>query len=136
MSSHPKQIALEGHMRKMCDELDYHLEETFGSHYPLHPNRPARGKAASVAYDGLFSTGTQFTLGYGSDHGRGYIVSVEMRTLATVKKEDEKAVEEATVQTLNKLIPKYFPDREITLEKDGKVYKLVGDFSLGSSSNE
>ncbi len=136
MSTHPKQIALEGIMRKMCDELDHHLEETFGSRYPRHPNRPARGKAASVAYDGLFSTGTQFTLGYGSGHGRGYIVSVEMRTLEKVKEEDEQAVQEATISIINELIPKYFPDRKITLEKDGKVYKLVGDFSLGSSSNE
>ncbi|HAF84792.1 MAG TPA: hypothetical protein DCG32_00155 [Sphaerochaeta sp.] len=136
MSTHPKQIALEGIMRKMCDELDHRLEERFGSAYPRHPNRPARGKAASVAYDGLFSTGTQFTLGYGSDHGRGYIVSVEMRTLSKVKKEDERAVEDATVAIINELLPQYFPAREITLEKDGNVYKLVGDFSLGSSSNE
>ncbi len=136
MSSHPKQIVLEGIMRKMCDELDHRLEESFGSHYPRHPNRPARGKAANVAYDGLFSTGTQFTLGYGSDHGRGYIVSVEMRTLSKVKKEDEQAVENATVEIINELLPQYFPDREITLKKDGKIYKLIGDFSLGSSSNE
>ncbi|HKM05609.1 MAG TPA: hypothetical protein VJ869_01355, partial [Sphaerochaeta sp.] len=87
-------------------------------------------------YDGLFSTGTQFTLGYGSDHGRGYIVSVEIRTLSKVKKEDELAVEEATVSIINDLLPQYFPDREIKLQKDGNVYKLVGDFSLGSSSNE
>lgn len=136
MSSHPEQIALESIMRAMCDELDDRLEEEFGSHYPRHPNRLARGKAASVAYDGLFSTGTQFTLGYGSDHGRGYIVSVEMRTLAKVRDEDGQAVQEATVTIINELIPKYFTDREISLEKDGKVYKLVGDFSLGSSSNE
>ena len=136
MSSHPKQVVLESTMRAMCNELDDLLEETFGTAYPRHPNRPARGKAASVAYDGLFSTGTQFTLGYGSDHGRGYIVSVEMRTLSKVREEDEKAVEEATVAIINDLLPQYFPEREITLEKDGKVYKLVGDFSLGSSSNE
>lgn len=136
MSGHPKQIELEGIMRKMCDELDYRLEESFGEAYPLHPNRPARGKAASVAYDGLFSTGTQFTLGYGSDHGRGYIVSVEMRTLAKVKEKDKKAVEEATVEIINELIPQYFPKRKIRMKKDGNVYKLVGDFSLGSSSNE
>ena len=135
MSSHPKQIVLEGLMRKMCDELDHRLEDAFGSSYPRHPNRPARGKAASVAYDGLFSTGTQFTLGYGSDHGRGYIISVEMRTLTKVKNEDEQAVEKATVQIINDLLPQYFPDREITLKQDGNVYKLVGDFSLGSSSN-
>ena len=136
MSSHPKQIELEGIMRLMCDELDHRLEDRFGHSYPRHPNRPARGKAASVAYDGLFSTGTQFTLGYGSNHGRGYIISVEMRTLSQVKDEDKKAVEDAKVEIINELIPKYFPDRKIKMKKDGNVYKLVGDFSLGSSSNE
>ncbi len=136
MSSHPKQIELEGIMRLMCDELDHRLEDRFGDSYPRHPNRPERGKAASVAYDGLFSTGTQFTLGYGSNHGRGYIVSVEMRTLSKVRDEDKKAVEEAKVEIINELIPKYFPDRKIKMKKDGNVYKLVGDFSLGSSSNE
>lgn len=136
MSSHPKQIELESVMRRMCDELDDHLEDLFGDHYPRHPNRPARGKAASVAYDGLFSTGTQFTLGYGSELGRGYILSVELRTLSQVRQEDELAVEKAAAEKIEQLIPKYFPERAIRLEKDGKVYKLVGDFSLGASSNE
>lgn len=136
MSSHPKQIELESTMRLMCDELDHRLEDAFGDKYPRHPNRPARGKAASVAYDGLFSTGTQFTLGYGSDHGRGYIVSVEIRTLSPVKEEDRKAVEEAKVEIINELIPKYFPNRKIKMKRDRNVYKLIGDFSLGSSSNE
>ncbi len=90
MSTHPKQVELESKMRHLCDDLDHYLEDTFGEAYPLHPNRPERGKAASVAYDGLFSTGTQFTLGYGSNHGRGYILSVEIRTLSWVQK-DKKA---------------------------------------------
>lgn len=135
MSSHPSQVKLEKNMRALCDELDDRLEEKFGQRYPLHPNRPQRGATASVAYDGLFSTGTQFTLGYGSKHGRGYVISVEMRTLATVDKKDEEEVEEATVTILEELIPHYFPERKISLKKDGHVYKLVGDFSLGNSSN-
>ncbi|MFA7128540.1 MAG: hypothetical protein WC136_05165 [Sphaerochaeta sp.] len=135
MSTHPKQVELEGIMRKMCDELDHHMEDTFGKKYPLHPNRLARGKASSVAYDGLFSTGTQFTLGYGSDHGRGYIVSVEIRTLSKVREEDKQQIEREAVDYIRTLIPRYFPNRNITLEKDGNVYKLVGDFSLGLSSS-
>ena len=135
MSSHPKQIELEAVLRRLCDDLDHYLEDTYGDRYPLHPNRPARGKAASVAYDGLFSTGTQFTLGYGSDHGRGYLVSVEIRTLSTVKQEDRKAIERSAIAYLRSIIPTYFPDREIEVKRDGNVYKLVGDFSLGNSSN-
>ncbi|MGE4453811.1 MAG: hypothetical protein AB7D92_04695 [Sphaerochaeta sp.] len=135
MSTHPKQVELETTMRRLCDDLDHYLEDTFGDDYPLHPNRPERGKASSVAYDGLFSTGTQFTLGYGSNHGRGYIVSVEIRTLSWVQSEQKKAIEEAAMQYLRKILPYYFPERAIDLKQDGNVYKLVGDFSLGDSSN-
>ncbi len=135
MSTHPKQMELEAVMRRLCDDLDHYLEDAFGDRYPLHPNRPARGKAASVAYDGLFSTGTQFTLGYGSNHGRGYLVTVEIRTLSTVEKSDRQDIEQSAIAYLRSIIPTYFPNRFIEVKRDGNVYKLVGDFSLGASSN-
>ncbi len=135
MSSHPKQIKLEQKLRDLADDLDHDLEERFEGLYPLHPNRPPRGQAASVAYDGLFSTGTQFTAGYGSEHGRGYVVSIEIRTLCPVKEEDRRVIEEASREYLKKIIPRYLPGRKVELRRDGSVYKLVGDFSLGSSSN-
>lgn len=135
MSTHPKQVELEAVMRRLCDDLDHFLEDTYADRYPLHPNRPERGKAASVAYDGLFSTGTQFTLGYGSSLGRGYLVSVEIRTLAFVHAEDRNAIEQSAIAYLHSIMPLYFPDRKIEVKKDGNVYKLVGDFSLGDSSN-
>lgn len=135
MSTHPSQLLLEQKLRRLADDLDNYLEDRFGNLYPLHPNRPRRGEAASVAYDGLFSTGTQFTAGYGSKHGRGYIMSIEIRTLCPVKEEDRQAVEKASREYLNQIIPRYLPGRKIELKRDGNVYKLVGDFSLGSSSN-
>lgn len=135
MSTHPKQIQLEQKLRDMADDLDHYLEERFEGLYPLHPNRLPRGKAASVAYDGLFSTGTQFTPGYGSEHGRGYVLSVEIRTLCPVDEKDRKAVEEASREYIEQIIPRYLPGRTVELKRDGSVYKLVGDFSLGSSSN-
>ncbi|NMA22898.1 MAG: hypothetical protein GX938_05255, partial [Spirochaetales bacterium] len=67
MSTHPSQLLLEQKLRNLADDLDNYLEDTFGDLYPLHPNRLRRGEAASVAYDGLFSTGTQFTAGYGRE---------------------------------------------------------------------
>ncbi len=135
MSTHPKQMQLEQKLRDMADDLDHYLEERFEGLYPLHPNRLPRGKAASVAYDGLFSTGTQFTAGYGSEHGRGYVLSVEIRNLCPVDEADRQAVEEASREYIKKIIPRYLPGRTVELKRDGTVYKLVGDFSLGSSSN-
>ncbi|MDD3941547.1 MAG: hypothetical protein PHR90_03660 [Sphaerochaetaceae bacterium] len=129
--SSPQQAVLEKHMRLLCDELDHHLEDAYGERYPLHPNRPARGKAARVAYDGLFSTGTKFTLGYGSTHGRGYLVDIEISTLERVKAEDREEIESTAIKFLREKLPEHFPDRKLEVVKDGKVYKIVGDFSLG-----
>lgn len=129
MSSQQQQ--LENQLRRMCDDLDHYLEDTFGDKYPLHPNRPPRGKAARVAYDGLFSTGTKFTLGYGSETGKGYLVDIEIITLSQVKPEDRDEIEQAAISHLRKIIGEYFPTRELDIRKDGRVYKIIGDFSLG-----
>lgn len=128
----PQQQVLENHMRQLCDELDHYLEDRFGNRYPLHPNRPERGKAARVSYDGLFSTGTKFTLGYGSEHGRGYLVDIEMSTLEKVDPTDRFEIEQAAITFLREQLPMHFPNRKLDIVKDGKVYKIVGDFSLGS----
>ncbi|AEV30519.1 hypothetical protein SpiGrapes_2762 [Sphaerochaeta pleomorpha str. Grapes] len=132
MSTHPKQEKLENSLRLLCDDLDTFLEDRFGSRFKRHPNRLERGKAASVAYDGLFSTGTQFTLGYGSIYGRGYVISIEVRTLEKVPSDSMAEIEEAAIEHLKTRIPARFPDRKISVVKDGEVYKLIGDFSLGS----
>jgi len=129
MSSQQQQ--LENQLRRMCDDLDHFLEDIFGDKYPLHPNRPPRGKAARVAYDGLFSTGTKFTLGYGSETGKGYLVDIEIITLSRVKPEDREEIERVAVSHLRKIIGEYFPTRELDIRKDGRVYKIIGDFSLG-----
>jgi hypothetical protein len=73
---HPKQQALEDQLRRMCDALDNHLEDKYGTRYPLHPNRLERGEAASVAYDGLFSHRHPVHHGVRQPDGRGYLVVV------------------------------------------------------------
>ncbi len=130
--SDPRQIALEKRMREMLDLLDNHLEETFEGAYKLHPNRPPRGKAARVSYDGLFSTGTKFTLGYGSEKGKGYLVDVEISTLDRVPPERREEIESEAVSFLTSQLKVFFPERELSIVKDGRVYKIVGDFSLGT----
>lgn len=129
---HPKQIALEDKLHKMCIEVDNHLEDKFGTMFPLHPNRMKRGKTASANYDGLFSTGVQFSSGYGSKLGRGYLLDIDISTLTWVKKEDRLLIEEEAISFLKTLLPIYFPDRKLEIKRDGNLIKIVGDFSLGS----
>ncbi|MDD4011933.1 MAG: hypothetical protein PHI83_07280 [Sphaerochaetaceae bacterium] len=129
---HPKQAKLEEKLQRLCDELDSYLEDRYGKLYPLHPNRLPRGKAASGIYDGLFSTGTMFTLGYGSVYGRGYIIDVEIRTLSKVDPEDRERIDADAMAFLERNLKKVFPRRELSIVKDGPVYKLIGDFSLGA----
>ena len=128
---HPKQQVLEDQLRLMCDDLDTYLENKYGQAYPLHPNRPRRGKAAAVSYDGLFSTGTQFTMGYGSAEGRGYIIDIDICTLKHVKDSERAMIEEDATTYLKALLLSYFPQRKLEIVKDGNLFKIIGDFSLG-----
>ncbi len=130
--SDPRQVELERRMRELLDLLDNYLEQKYEGAYRLHPNRPPRGKAARVAYDGLFSTGTKFTLGYGSEEGKGYLVDVEISTLDRVDREKREEIEKDAVAFLSAHLKEYFPERDLSIVKDGRVYKIVGDFLLGS----
>jgi hypothetical protein len=130
---HPKQQELEDTLRKMCDDLDNHLEDLYGTTYPIHPNRLERGKAAAVEYDGLFSTGTQFTMGYGSKEGRGYIVDIDICTLSSVPKESREIAKEESKRYIAQILPLYFPNRKLQIVEDGNLLKIIGDFSLGDN---
>lgn len=116
----------------MLDELDDYLEDTYGSRYELHPNRLPRGEASSNLYDGLFSASIKFTLGYGSETGRGYVVTIDISTLQHIDVKDREAIEGDAARKLEELIPQYFPERRLEVKKDGNVYKIVGNFSLGT----
>ena len=128
---HPKQSALEDQLHKMCIALDNHLEDKFGTMFSLHPNRMKRGKTASANYDGLFSTGAQFTLGYGSKLGRGYLLDIDISTLEWTKKSEVALIEEEAILFIQEALPTYLPNRVLNVKRDGNVIKIVGDFSLG-----
>lgn len=133
MSTHPSQVKLEKRFRAMLNELDEYLETTYGDRYDLHPNRLPRGEASSNIYDGLFSATMKFSLGYGSQLGRGYVVTIDISTLEMVDPEHRREIEADAARHLEELIPKHFPERELSVRRDGRLYKIVGDFSLGHS---
>lgn len=119
-------------MKELFDEIDDYLEEEYGDRYPLHPNRPARGATANKAADGLFNIGAQFTSGYGTRYGRGYIVDFLISTLEEVASEERELFLEEIVHQIRKRLPIFFPNKELKVVRDGSLFKIIGDFSLGS----
>lgn len=120
----------EATLRRIFSEIDVSLENTYGISYPLHPSRLHRGEAANNAYDGLFSVGASFSAGYGSVYGRGWVFDIHMSTLSPVDGELTEKIYHDAVLLLRKLLKKYYPERNIRVKKDGKVYKIFGDLQI------
>lgn len=130
--NHPSSILWEQRLRSIFEGIDEYLEDHYGDQLPLHPNRPPRGTTSSGEMDGLFNVGASFTAGFGSPTGRGYVVQIEMRTLADVPGELKKAVEKDVLNLLKRELALRFPDRDLDVEWDGRVWKITGDLSLGT----
>lgn len=132
MLKHPKLVAWEKSMKAMFDEIDDYLEDRYGNLYPLHPNRMPRGETSNKESDGLFNVGAAFSAGYGSELGRGYVIEVHMSTLSHVPDEIKTIIEKETAEMVREKLKVFFPDRDLEVEKDGHIYKIHGDLSLGS----
>jgi hypothetical protein len=131
MYEHPKLTAFTRALDALFNEVDEFLEEEWGAVYSLHPNRPRRGSTGNPEMDGLFEIIPDFTPGLGSEQGRGYLVSFRAATLDKIPPaEFEFLMEEAAALAAVKL-PVFFPGRDLRVVRDGKRFKIVGDFSLG-----
>jgi hypothetical protein len=121
----------EQKLKSILDDLDEILENEFGDKFPLHPARPERGVTASKSQDGLFDISANFTLGLGSEHGKGYVIDIRMVTLEKIPEEIEDRIEKVAVQYLHQKLQDAFPDKKLRVSRDGPVIKLHGDLSLG-----
>lgn len=128
---HPKTRELDDNMRLACQRVDQILEDRYGKLYDLHPNRPSRGETSNPAMDGLFNVGTSFTAGYGSVYGRGYAFQVEIATLEQVPLDVRETILTEAVHLLEAELVLIFPHRSLEVVREGRSYKIVGDFSLG-----
>lgn len=129
---HHKAVKWEKDLKKVFDQIDHELEDKFGASYPLHPARAVRGKTPNPASDGLFNIGAAFSAGYGSKHGRGYIVRLRVSTLQSVPRNVIEEIETFVAERLRKELPAAFPNRELRVTRDGHAFKIHGDLSLGS----
>jgi hypothetical protein len=128
---HPKLAAFTAVLEALFHEADEFLEDEWGGVFPLHPNRPGRGTTSNPEMDGLFEVIPDFTLGIGSEKGRGYRVSFRTATLERVPPVQAEFLMEQAAAFIKRKLPEYFPDRSLDVVRDGKGFKITGDFSLG-----
>ncbi len=130
---HPKRKQWEDKLAGLLQRIDVRLEQTYGDDYPLHPSRPKHGATANPKYSGLFQVSAGFSAGYGTEHGRGYVIEVRMVSLVKIPDEARIRIEADAMQQLRQELPTVFPGRELQVEQDGPVYKIFGDLSLGEA---
>jgi hypothetical protein len=129
---HPKLAAFTRTLEALFHEVDDVLEERWGQSFSLHPNRPGRGETCNPEMDGLFEIAPDFTIGIGSEKGRGYIVSLRVATLDQVRPDQFEAFMTEAAVLVRERLPRFFPERELEVARDGKRFKITGDFSLGA----
>lgn len=129
---HPLLTMWEDKLKQLFDAVDDYLEEKYGTKYSLHPRRAKRGTTANKEQNGLFNVGASFSAGYGSALGRGYVIDVNIVTLDQVPDDVEEDILIEVVDKVKQLLPEYFSDRDLDVEKDGRVFKIHGDFTLGA----
>jgi hypothetical protein len=117
-------------LQGIFDRIDDHLEKKYGHRLPLYRTRARHGSATSKSHSGLFNVGAAFSLGIGSRHGRGYVVEVRFATPAEVPFDLQQQVEAEVADLLRVYLSEAMPERDLQVERDGAVYKIVGDLSL------
>lgn len=123
----------EARLKQVFDEIDAELEtENVDRKFRRHPARPPAGATSNREDDGLFDLGAAFTVGIGSQHGPGYVVQARIATLDSVPRAAQEKFEAEVVRRLEKKLPAAFPGVALHVDRDGPVYKIHGDLSLGS----
>jgi len=126
----PRQDRLEEQFAQLERGIDEHLEDMFGQRLALHPSRMPRGSGSNPINDGLFSATIIFSMGYGTQYGRGYIVNIGVSTLDYVDPELKDQIMNEAFHFVSAHCTDYLPDRSIKVVRDQGMIKLIGDFSL------
>ncbi len=128
---HPATEAWEKRLRDVFHDIDRRLEARYGSRLARDPRRPAAGVTSSHEADGIFNVGAAYSPGFGSRHGAGYVVEIGIRSVRPPPPALREEIERAVVRQLRLALPRAFPGRRLEVIRDGSVWKIVGDLSLG-----
>ncbi len=128
---HPKSEAWDRALQTAVEAVDREMERRHGQRFKLGWNRAASGTTANPQMDGIFNIGVKFTLGYGSLYGRGYLLDVQLSTSELPSPALRAQWEKEAAELMQHQLAQIFPERNLKLERDGRNYKITGDFSLG-----
>ena len=120
----------ENKLQAIFDKIDAHLEEKYGHLYPLKQNRPMHKQGVTPDSDGLFDLGVRFSAGLGSNFGPGYVFRVKLATMSRIPSEFQEKVETEVIQLLENELPEAFPGKDLSVKREGVIYKIIGDLDL------
>lgn len=126
----PRVDAWEERLNRALRAADRELERRFGGALPIHPARPPAGAAVNPQQDGLFRVTAAFTAGFGSSLGRGYALDIGIASLADVPPELRARIEAEAIPLIAAGLRRAFPGKDLRIERDGAVWKIIGDLSL------
>ena len=120
----------ESQLDELLKQVDRALEEEYGHLFAVHPARPLRGMTANPQHDGLFRVTASFSPGFGSELGRGYVLQLDLVTLEKVPQAELERIQKKAVSLIQDGLERVLPGRGLTVQRDGNVWKIVGDLSL------
>ena len=120
----------EDRLNALLRQVDSSLEAHFGTPLPIQPARPSAGITDTPQQDGLFRVTATFTPGFGSRYGRGYVLTIDIVSLACPTPEFRNKIELAAVKQISAGLPHAFPGKELRVVRNGDILKIVGDLSL------
>jgi len=120
----------ETRLNELLKQVDHALEDEYGHLFAVHPARPQRGMTANPQHDGLFRVTASFSPGFGSELGRGYVLQLDLVTLEKVPQAKLERIQKKAVSLIQDGLERVLPGRGLTVQRDGNVWKIVGDLSL------
>ena len=116
----------------VLNRVDMKLEEEYGAEFPRRANRPPPGATSNPKYDGLFSLGSAFSLGYASGDGPNYVISLRVSTFSAIPVDKWEAMLNFTAEQLQIELDEEFLPQKLNVSIDGDILRVSGDLNFNN----
>lgn len=127
---HPRAVEWERRLWALFREVDRVLEERYSGTWTRSDRRPAHGAIEDHESSGLFNVGATFSAGYGSAHGRGYVLQLSVGATRPPSPGERRALEQEAADLVREALPRFFPGQRLEVSRDGELWKIHGDLRL------
>jgi len=120
----------ESALNALLRRVDGALEKSYGAVLARHPARLPHGSTPNPQQDGLFRVTASFTPGFGSEHGKGYVIQLDFVTLESIPVQQRESLQQLAIRLIKEGLHEFLPGRNLAVKRDANVWKIVGDLSL------